>query len=177
MPKRGGEAAEQRGNGEQEDAGHVKALAAHAVGDPAADGQDHGVGDQVAGEDPGGLTEAGGEGAADVGHGDVGDGGVERLHEGGHGDGEGDDPGIGAGPPCVVERCCGRGRQGWSSLALEVDRCSLLSPGLFACAVGSARHGAGVGVVCISENRLPETAGLRCWKWVRVEGAAMAVSC
>ena len=107
----GREPAEQRGEGEQEDAGHVEALAADAVGDPAADGQHHGVGDQVAGEDPGGFVRAGGERAADVGHGDIGDGGVERLHEGGQGDGNGDDPGIGAGPPGVVECGCRGGGQ------------------------------------------------------------------
>ena len=109
--ERGRESAEQRGDGEEEDAGHVEALAADAVGDPAADGQHHGVGDQVAGEDPGGFVGAGGERAADVGHGDVGDGGVERLHEGGEGDGDGDGPGIGAGSPRVVECGCRRGGQ------------------------------------------------------------------
>jgi hypothetical protein len=105
----GREAAEQRCDGEEEDAAHVEPLAADAVGDPAADGQDHGIGDEVAGEDPCGLLGAGAEGAADVGHGDVGDGGVERLHEGGEGDGDGDGPGVGAGSPRVVECGCRRG--------------------------------------------------------------------
>ena len=86
------------------DAGHVKALAADAVGDPSADGQHHGIGDQIAGQHPGGFVAAGRERAADVRHGHVGDGGVERLHEGGQRDGDGDDPGIGAGPPGVVKR-------------------------------------------------------------------------
>ena len=101
--ERGGQAAEQRGEGEEEDAGHVEALAAHAVGDPSADGEDNGVGDQVAGEHPGGFVAAGGERAGDVPHGHVGDGAVERLHEGGQGHRNGDDPGIGAGTPGVVE--------------------------------------------------------------------------
>ena len=99
----GGEAAEERGEGEEEDAGHVEALAPNAVGDPAGDGEDDGVGDEIAGEDPGGFIAGGGEGAGDVTHGDVDDGGVERLHEGGQGDGDGDDPGVGAGSPGVVE--------------------------------------------------------------------------
>ena len=111
MPSVGASAAEQRGNGEEEDAAHVEAFAADAVGDPAADGQHHGVGDEVAGEDPGGLFGAGAERAADVGHGDVGDGGVERLHEGGEGDGDGDGPGVGAGSPGVMECGCRRGGQ------------------------------------------------------------------
>ena len=96
---------------EQEDAGHVKALAAHAVGDPSADGEHHGVGDQVAGEHPGGFLGAGRERSADMLHGDVGDGGVERLHEGGQGDGDGDGPRVGAGTPSVVKCGCRRGSQ------------------------------------------------------------------
>ena len=48
-------AAEQGADGEQRDAGHVEALAAEAVGEPAGDGQDDGAGDEVAGEDPGGF--------------------------------------------------------------------------------------------------------------------------
>ena len=113
-------------SGEEEDAAHVEALAADAVGDPAADGQHHGVGDQVAGEDPGGFFGAGGERAADVGHGDVGDGGVERLHEGGEGDGDGDGPGIGAGSPRVVKCGCRRGGQ---RLVLSGLRSRFLPPG------------------------------------------------
>jgi hypothetical protein len=46
-------------------------------------GKDDGVGDQVAGEDPGAFVGAGAERAGDVGQGDVGDGGVEHFHEGG----------------------------------------------------------------------------------------------
>ncbi len=100
----GRKAAKQRGQREEQDAGHVKALAADAVGDPAADGQHHGIGDQVTGEHPGGFVAAGGERAADMRHGYVGDGGVERLHEGGQRDRDGDDPGIGAGLPGVMKR-------------------------------------------------------------------------
>ena len=119
--QRWGESAEQAGDGEAEDAAHVEALAADAVGDPAGDGEDDGVGDQIAGEYPGGFVAASGERAADVGHGYVGDGGVEGLHEGGEGDGDGDDPGLAFGPPCIVEsegcrrqeRCLVAGEFGW----------------------------------------------------------------
>lgn len=44
-------------------------------------------------------------------HGDIGNRGVESLHERGHGDRNGDDPGIGSGPPRVMECECRRGRQ------------------------------------------------------------------
>ena len=81
-------------------------------------GQDDGVGDQVAGEDPGALVDAGAEGSGDVGQSDVGDGGVEDFHEGGEGNGHGDEPGIDAGLPArlgeglrVVERSAGEGRR------------------------------------------------------------------
>ncbi len=89
---------EQRGDGEAEDAAHVETLAPDAVGDPSADGEDYGVGYEIACQDPGGFVSAGGEGAGDVRHGDVDDGGVERLHEGGEEDGDGDYPGVGFGP-------------------------------------------------------------------------------
>ena len=104
--KSGGDAAEKRCDGEKKDAGHVKALASHTVGNPAGDGQDHGVGDEIAGQDPGGFFGACAERSADVGHGDVGDGGVEGLHEGGKGDGDGDGPGVGARAPGLVKCCC-----------------------------------------------------------------------
>ena len=94
-----GDAAEERADGEEGDAGHVEALASEAVGEPAGDGQDDGGGDEVAGEDPGGLFLAGAEGSGDVGQGDVGDGGVEDLHEGGESDGESDRPRIVVGLP------------------------------------------------------------------------------
>ena len=87
------------------DAGHVEALAAHAVGEPAGDGQDDGARDEIAGEDPGGLFLAGAEGTGDVGKGDVGDGGVEDLHEGGESDGKRDGPRIVAGLPDGWREC------------------------------------------------------------------------
>jgi hypothetical protein len=62
--------------------------------EPVGGGEDDGVGDEVAGEDPGGFVVGGGERAGDVGERDRGDGGVEHLHEGGEHDGRGDEPGI-----------------------------------------------------------------------------------
>ncbi len=53
--------AEKRRHREQENAAHVEALAPNPVGDPAADGEHDGIGNQVAGEHPGSLVAAGGE--------------------------------------------------------------------------------------------------------------------
>ena len=88
--ERVGETATERKDGESDDTAHVEALAADAVGDPAADGQNDGVGDQVGGENPGGLFVTGAERPGNVRKGDVGDGGIERFHERGERDGEGD---------------------------------------------------------------------------------------
>ena len=103
----GRESAKQGSGGEEQHAGHVETLAADAVGDPAADGEDDGVGYQVAGEHPSGFVAASGERAADVGHGHIGDGGIEGLHEGGQGDGDSNDPRVGARTPGFVEGRCG----------------------------------------------------------------------
>ena len=98
--------AKERGEGEQEDAAHVEALATHAVGNPAADGEHHGVCDEVACEHPRSLVGTGREGTANVEHRDVGDGGVEGLHERGQGDCDGNEPGVRARPPRFVECEC-----------------------------------------------------------------------
>src|SRR5271155_3845960 len=95
----GSETAQEAAAREKRDAGHIEAFAAHAGGEPGADGKDDGVGDEVAGEHPGGFIGTGAERAGDVGEGDVGDGRVENFHEGGEGDGQGDEPGIVAGAP------------------------------------------------------------------------------
>ena len=92
----GGGSAGKAGDGEDGDAGHEEALAAEVEGEPVAGGEDDGVGDEVAGEDPGGFVGGGGERAGDVGERDGGDGGVEHLHEGGEHDGRGDEPGVDA---------------------------------------------------------------------------------
>ena len=53
--ERGRETAEQRADREHHHAGHVEALAAEAVGEPAGDGQNHGRRDEIAGQHPGRL--------------------------------------------------------------------------------------------------------------------------
>ena len=108
--QRGSGSAEEGGDGEDDDAGEQKALAAEAAGEPVGGGQDDGVGDQVAGEDPGGFGVGGGERAGDVGQGHRGDGGVQHLHEGGQHDRGGDQPRVDA----LGERDNGLGRRRWS---------------------------------------------------------------
>ncbi len=88
------ESAEKRADGEERDANHVVALAAEEAAEPRGEREDDGVGDEIAGEHPGAFVGADGEAAGDVRESDVGDGGVEELHEGGEGDGDGDEPGI-----------------------------------------------------------------------------------
>ena len=80
--------------GEQRHADHVEALAADHIGQPAAHRQHDGVGDQISGDDPGALVDAGAEAAGDVAQRDVGDRGVEHDHEGGDRDDDGDEPRV-----------------------------------------------------------------------------------
>ena len=76
----------------------------------SAGGEDDGVGDEIAGEHPGGFVGGGGEAAGDVGERDGGDGGVEHFHEGREHDGGGDEPGVDAlGDLGRVVGCCGGG--------------------------------------------------------------------
>ncbi len=106
----GGGSAGEAGDGEDGDAGHEEALAAEFEGEPVARGENDGVGDEIAGEDPGGFVGGGGEGAGDVGESDGGDGGVEHLHEGRKHDRGGDQPGVDAvgGFSGLIGRCdCG----------------------------------------------------------------------
>ena len=105
-----GDAAEERADGEHCDAGHVEALASEAVGEPAGDGEDDSGGDKIAGQDPGGFFLAGSEGSGHVGQSDIGDGGVEYLHEGGESDSEGDRPLVVVGSPYGWDRRRGHGR-------------------------------------------------------------------
>ena len=88
------ETAQHGADREHGHAGHVEALAADAVGEPAGDGQHDGARHQVAGEHPGGFLLGGAERAGHVRQGDVGDGGVEHLHERGQRDGDGDGPWV-----------------------------------------------------------------------------------
>ncbi len=86
------EAAGEAGQGEGGQAEEVEALAPEVAAQPARDGQDDGVGHQVAGDDPGDLLGPGGVGPLHVGQGDVHHRGVEHLHEGAQHRGERDDP-------------------------------------------------------------------------------------
>ncbi len=73
--------AQKGSSGEQADRQHVEPLAADDVAEPAADRQDDGVGDQIAGEDPGGLVIARPQRSRDIQQRDIGDRGVEHRHE------------------------------------------------------------------------------------------------
>ena len=106
--ERGRRSAEERGDGEDDDADEQEALAAEAAGEPVGGGQDDGVGDEVAGEHPGGFGVGGRERAGDVGQRDRGDGGVEHLHEGGQHDRDRDEPRVDA----LGERIAGLGGGG-----------------------------------------------------------------
>jgi len=86
--------AEEGRDGEDDDAGDKEALASELEGKPVAGGKDDGVGDQVAGQDPGGFVGRGGERSGNVGEGDGGNGGVEHLHKGRQHDGNGNKPRI-----------------------------------------------------------------------------------
>ena len=102
--KRRSDAAESRADAEERDADHVELLAPDEGGHVGAGGEDDGVGYEIRGEDPGGFVLRGAEAAGDVGQGDVADGGVEDLHEGGEGDRHGDDPRVDAGAPWALYR-------------------------------------------------------------------------
>ena len=90
---RGG-AAQQRAEGEQENAEKEKTFSPEQIRKPSADGKNDGVGDQIGREHPGALIVAGAQVARDVRQRDIGDAGVEHFHERGHGDHHGDQPGI-----------------------------------------------------------------------------------
>ena len=78
--------AEERGDGEDDDAGEQEALAAKAAREPVGGGQDDGVGHQVAGQHPGGLGVGGRKRAGDIRQRHRGDGGIQHLHKGGQHD-------------------------------------------------------------------------------------------
>ena len=65
--QRRGRSAEERGDGENDDAGEQKALAAKAPGKPVGGGQNDRVGHQIAGQHPGGFGVRGRERPGDVG--------------------------------------------------------------------------------------------------------------
>ena len=74
--------AQQRGDGEAGDADDEQLLAAEAVGQPADRRRHDGGGDDIGGQHPVDLVERGRQRALHVGQRDIGDGGVERLHDG-----------------------------------------------------------------------------------------------
>src|ERR1017187_7428885 len=88
--------AKEGGHREDGDADEQKALAAEAAGEPVGGGEDDSVGDQVAGEHPGGLGVGGRERAGNVRQGHRGNGGVEHLHKGGEHDGHNYQPRVDA---------------------------------------------------------------------------------
>jgi len=90
----GSGSAGEAGYGEDDDAGEEETLATEAEREPVAGGENDGVGDEIAGEDPGGFVVGGGEGTSYIRKGDRGDGGVEHLHERGEHDRCGDQPGV-----------------------------------------------------------------------------------
>ena len=77
-----GEAAHHRRDGEAGRADHEDALAAEAVGDPAHRRCHDRGGDDVGGQHPVDLILRSRQRALHVGQRDIGDGGVERLHDG-----------------------------------------------------------------------------------------------
>ena len=78
-----GQAAEGRGQGEEGHAAHVIALPPEGRGQPARERDDHRVGNQVAGEHPVGVVNAGPQVSGNVRQRHVGDAGIEHFHEGG----------------------------------------------------------------------------------------------
>ena len=120
------QAAQKRADGEQRHADHVEPLAPEQHGEPAAHGQNDGVGDQVRGQHPGGFVDGGRKIAGDVRQRHVGHAGIEHLHEGGQHHRHGDDPRIDVGdwtptwrraPPSARRRAPGRRAPGCSGRA------------------------------------------------------------
>ncbi len=103
----GRDAAEQRAESEHGPRRSCRSACGRSGGEPAGDGENDGAGDEITGEDPGGFVLAGAERAGHVGQGDVGDGGVEHLHERGqcdrHGDSQGLCLGLHEGSDCAAE--------------------------------------------------------------------------
>ncbi len=134
-------AAEETGNGEDGDAEDEEVAPAHQARRPSAERQHDGVGDQIAGQHPRALIGAGAEAAGDMRQRDVGDGGVEHLHESGQSHGGSDQPGIDAWLP--VRMISGVGidhRRGlrcssWAPAVLSATRAKTFSPGRFAALV------------------------------------------
>ncbi len=101
--------AEERCDGEEDDAGEQEALAAKSPREPVRRGQDDGVGDQVAGEHPGGFGVRRRERPGNVGQRHRGDGGVQHLHKGGQHDRDRDQPWVDTLGERIAGVCGGRG--------------------------------------------------------------------
>ncbi len=93
------DAAQERRDGEERHAAHVEPLAPDPRRQPPADGEDHGVRDEVAREHPRALVLADAQVAGDVRQRHVRDARVEHLHERRHGDDQGDGPRVPAPGP------------------------------------------------------------------------------
>ncbi len=85
-------AAKQRREGEEDDTGDEKALAAKQPGQPAGHGENNGITDQIAGEHPGHLVSAGVEAPLHMGQSHIGHRGVDDLHHSRQHDRDGYEP-------------------------------------------------------------------------------------
>ena len=103
----GRDAARERADSKDDDAGHEKALAPEEAYQPAANGENNGIRDQVGSEHPCALILAGAQVPGDVGQGYVGDAGIEHFHEGRERHHKGNQPGVGLRLPVVVFLCQG----------------------------------------------------------------------
>ena len=101
----GSDAAKERCDREERDAGHVIVLAAKDAAEPRGHWKNNGVSDQIRGENPCDLVEAAAESTGDIGQRNIGNGGVEQLHEGGQRNCESDDPRIDGPFGDAADRC------------------------------------------------------------------------
>src|SRR4029077_5703867 len=92
--KVGRKTAQKGTHGEQGDAAHIKALAAHNRRQPPAERQNDRIRDEIRSQNPGALVLSRGKSACDVRQGDVGDARVEHFHESRKRNRQRDDPGI-----------------------------------------------------------------------------------
>ena len=74
--------------------GHVIVLAAKNTAQPRAQGKHNSVCHQITGKHPGAFVVTYGQTAGNMRKRDVGDAGIQQLHEGGKRNGDGNKPGI-----------------------------------------------------------------------------------
>ncbi len=98
QPQAGRQSTQQGTHCEQENASHVIALTSKHAAQPRGKRQHDSVGHQIAGQHPGALVVTDGKTARDMWQGDVGDSGVEQLHECSQRDDDCDYPGIDSRP-------------------------------------------------------------------------------